>query len=44
MIRAFFRNRGAAAGLVILLLVGALSALAPVLFPFSPWDMQGPGN
>ena len=41
MIRAFFRNRGAAAGLVILLLVGALSALAPVLFPFSPWDMQG---
>ena len=41
MIRTFFRNRGAAAGLVILLLVGALSALAPVLFPFSPWDMQG---
>ncbi len=41
MIRTFFRNRGAAAGLLILLLVGALSALAPVLFPFSPWDMQG---
>ena len=41
MIRTFLRNRGAAAGLVILLLVGALSALAPVLFPFSPWDMQG---
>ncbi len=41
MIRTFLRNRGAAAGLVILLLVGALSALAQVLFPFSPWDMQG---
>jgi len=41
VIRTFFRNRGAAAGLLILLLVGALSALAPVLFPFSPWDMQG---
>ncbi len=41
MIRTFFRNRGAAAGLVVLLLVGALAALAPVLFPFSPWDMQG---
>ena len=41
MIRAFLRNRGAVAGLVILVLVGALSALAPVLFPASPWDMQG---
>ncbi len=40
-LRAFLRNRGAAVGLVILLLVGALAALAPVLFPFSPWDMQG---
>ncbi len=40
-VRAFFRNRGAAVGLVILLLVGAMAALAPVLFPFSPWDMQG---
>ncbi len=39
--RRFLRNRGALAGLVILLLVGALAALAPVLFPFSPWDMQG---
>lgn len=41
MIRAFARNRGAVAGLVILLAVGLLAALAPVLFPFSPWDMQG---
>jgi peptide/nickel transport system permease protein len=39
--RAFLRNRGAVAGLVILLLVFLLAALAPVLFPFSPWDMQG---
>ena len=41
MIGAFFRNRGAAVGLVILLLVGLMAALAPVIFPFSPWDMQG---
>ncbi len=41
MIRAFLRNRGGAAGLGILLLVGLMSALAPALFPFSPWDMQG---
>ncbi len=40
-VRAFLRNRGAVAGLVILLLVGLMAALAPVLFPFSPWDMQG---
>lgn len=40
-VRAFFRNRGAAIGLVILLLVGLMAALAPVIFPFSPWDMQG---
>ncbi len=38
---AFARNRGAVVGLVILLLVGALAAAAPLLFPFSPWDMQG---
>jgi len=38
---AFLRNRGAVVGLVILLLVCAMAALAPVLFPFSPWDMQG---
>lgn len=39
--RAFCRNRGAVAGLVILLGVGLVAALAPVVFPFSPWDMQG---
>ncbi len=39
--RAFLRNRGAAVGLVILLLVGVMAALAPMIFPFSPWDMQG---
>ena len=40
-VRAFARNRGAVAGLVVLLLVAALAALAPVFFPFSPWDMRG---
>jgi peptide/nickel transport system permease protein len=40
-VRAFMRNRGAVAGVVILLLVFAMAVLAPVLFPFSPWDMQG---
>jgi peptide/nickel transport system permease protein len=39
--RAFLRNRGAVVGLAILLLVFLMAALAPVLFPFSPWDMQG---
>ena len=39
--RTFLRNRGAAAGLVLLLLVGIVAAAAPLLFPFSPWDMQG---
>lgn len=41
LLKAFMRNKGAAAGLVLLLLVAAMAALAPVLFPFSPWDMQG---
>lgn len=40
-VRAFARNKGAVVGLVILLLVGAVAAAAPLLFPFSPWDMQG---
>jgi len=40
-LRAFFRNRGAIAGLVILALVFLLALSAPLLFPFSPWDMQG---
>ncbi len=39
--RAFARNRGAVAGLVILLLVAALAALAPMFFPYSPWEMRG---
>ena len=39
--RAFLRNPGAAVGLAILLLVCAVSVLAPHLFPFSPWDMKG---
>lgn len=39
--KAFFRNKGASAGLLILLGVAAMVVLAPVLFPFSPWDMQG---
>lgn len=37
--RRFRRNHGAVVGLVILLLVVALAALAPVLYPGSPWDM-----
>ena len=40
-LRAFLRNRGAAVGLVILLLVALMAATAPIIFPFSPWDMQG---
>jgi peptide/nickel transport system permease protein len=39
--KAFLRNRGAVIGLAVLLLIGVMAALAPVLFPFSPWDMQG---
>lgn len=39
--RAFLRNRGAAAGLVILLAIGLMAATAPWVFPGSPWDMQG---
>ena len=40
-LRAMLRNPGAAAGLVILLFVVLMAATAPLLFPFSPWDMQG---
>ena len=40
-VRAFFRNRGAGIGLAILLLVAIMAATAPIVFPFSPWDMQG---
>ena len=39
--RAFLRNRGAACGLVILLLVLLLAAFASLLFPASPWSMAG---
>ncbi len=39
--RRYRRNRGAVVGLVILALVLLLAALAPVLFPGSPWDMAG---
>lgn len=39
--RRFRRNLGAVAGLVILALVGLTALLAPILFPFSPWEMRG---
>ncbi len=39
--RAFAGNRGAVAGLVVLVLVAVMAATAPLAFPFSPWDMQG---
>lgn len=39
--KAFWRNRGAAVGVFVLLGVVALAVLAPVLFPFSPWEMRG---
>jgi peptide/nickel transport system permease protein len=37
----FLRNRGAAVGLAVLLLVGVAAIFAGMLFPFSPWDMRG---
>ena len=37
--KRFSRNRGAVIGLVILILVIALSLFAPMLFPRSPWAM-----
>lgn len=39
--KAFARNRGAVVGLVLLVLVIATGVLAPVIFPFSPWEMRG---
>jgi peptide/nickel transport system permease protein len=39
--RAFARNRGAVVGFVLLALVIATGLLAPVLSPFSPWEMRG---
>ncbi len=40
-LHAFTRNRGAVLGLIILALVALMAATASVVFPFSPWDMQG---
>jgi peptide/nickel transport system permease protein len=37
--RRFARNRGAVAGLVVLLAVIFVAAAAPLLYPDSPWDM-----
>jgi peptide/nickel transport system permease protein len=39
--KAFLRNKAALSGLIFLAALGLLALLAPVLFPFSPWDMQG---
>ena len=39
--RRFRRNIGAVVGLAILALVGLTALLAPVIFPFSPWEMRG---
>ncbi|WP_333673059.1 ABC transporter permease [Elioraea tepidiphila] len=39
--RRFRRNIGAVVGLVILVLVGLTAVLAPIIFPFSPWEMRG---
>jgi peptide/nickel transport system permease protein len=37
----FLRNRGAVAGLGVIVLVGILAATAGFFFPYSPWDMRG---
>ncbi|MFK4445432.1 peptide/nickel transport system permease protein [Caballeronia udeis] len=37
--RKFGRNKGAVAGLVFLVTIVVLAALAPVIAPYSPWDM-----
>lgn len=39
--RRFRRNIGAVVGLAILALVGLTAILAPIVFPFSPWEMRG---
>ena len=38
-VRAFCRNRGAVFGIVVLLVVVAIAAAAPLLYPTSPWRM-----
>ena len=40
-VRAFARNKGAVLGTVVLLLILLMATIARLLFPFSPWDMQG---
>jgi peptide/nickel transport system permease protein len=40
-LRRFARNLGAMVGLVILLIVALMAVLAPVIYPFSPWEMRG---
>ncbi|MCC7271920.1 MAG: ABC transporter permease [Alphaproteobacteria bacterium] len=39
--QGFAHNRGALAGLAVLIGVVVLAAAAPVLFPFDPWDSRG---
>ena len=39
--RRFARNPGAMSGLSILVLVALMAVLAPVIYPFSPWEMRG---
>ena len=38
-VRAFCRNRGAVFGIAVLLIVVAIAAAAPLLYPTSPWRM-----
>jgi peptide/nickel transport system permease protein len=37
----FRRNRAAAGGAVVLILVGLLAALGPLLYPVDPFEMVG---
>ena len=40
-VRRFARNRGAVVGCLVLLAVIAVAALAPILYPTSPWRLVG---
>lgn len=40
-LKAFLRHPSGMIGLIILLVVVAVAALAPILFPDSPWEMAG---